>query len=99
MNGFDSQAVVESFTQWLGTELDLEPCNGVQEGKIIYCRAKGKAKPNRDGRARMYLNGRPAGWAQNHYNGSGVRTWTRTKRSPRRRLSSPPLRARRARPC
>ena len=28
-----------------GTELDRELCNGVQEGKIFYCRAKGKDKP------------------------------------------------------
>jgi putative DNA primase/helicase len=72
---FTQADVVESLTQWLSTELDLEPCNGIQEGKICYCRAKGKNKPNRDGRVRAFFNNRPAAWAENHYNGSGVRKW------------------------
>jgi hypothetical protein len=74
MNGFDSQAVVESLTQWLSTELDLEPCNGIQEGKICYCRAKGKGKPNRDGRVRAFFNHRPAAWVESEVDG-----WVRAR--------------------
>ncbi len=76
MNTFNQADVVESFTEWLNTELDLEPCNGVPtSGERFYCRAKSKAKRNKDGRAGLFLDGRPAGWGQNHYTGSGVRTW------------------------
>ena len=75
MSTFNQADVVQAFVEWLGTELDLEPCNGVPIGERFYCRAKNKEKRNKDGRAKLFTDNRPAGWAQNWTIDDKPRTW------------------------
>ena len=76
MSTFNQADVVQAFVEWLGTELDLEPCNGVPIGERFYCRAKNKEKRNKDGRAKLFTDNRPAGWGQNWTIDDKPRTWT-----------------------
>ncbi len=73
----DHVAVVAAFADWAGREpLDLDVPTDIPLGRIVQVSVKGKSRRNKDGRVLLHIDGsRPAGWAQNWSNGSGVHRW------------------------